>query len=545
VANSDPDLTLVGKVLEDRYEVLEPIGSGGVGSVYRARRIQLERIVAVKVLHESLVTDSSFVRRFQLEAAAMSRLHHPHCLSVIDCGVHEARPYLVLEYVPGETVNRLLEQAPFTPARSVHIALQLLDALEYFHSHHVIHRDLKSENVMLVESSGSADFVKVLDFGMAKIVAGPGADSQLSKIGFIPGTPSAMAPEQIRQIPPDPRIDIYATGILLYEMIVGRRPFTGPDHATVIKMQLSATPSPPRELLGEGALSAELEQVILKALEKDRLDRFATATEMAAALRATPEGRPAPHSLRPGQRALRGFRPAWVALGVFAMLGVLGSVAALLKPSAPSPAASIPPRTEQAPVRAAAPSAAIPDPVPVIETWLAHRDLAITYRDRGQHDEALREVQSALADNPSAAAAEPSLTEVAVHTLTPERVEWVVQTFRENPRLVDALALAVAEGATRDLRIAALDGLRRLEREDRADLVAMALLDIEQAPDCRAMRAVFNQLRRTRDARVKNFIAQLRTRSRADPQAKCLGRGGAQPAAKRSSKQRTARARPR
>ena len=160
--------------------------------------------------------------RFQREAVAMSRLHHPHCVAVTDFGVYESRPYLVLEYVPGADRQEAARERAIRPAtRAVHIALQLLETLEYFHGHHVIHRDLKSENVMLVESSGTKDFVKVLDFGMAKILTGPGADSQLSKIGVVPGTPSVMAPEQIYQLPPDPRIDIYATGILLYEMIVG------------------------------------------------------------------------------------------------------------------------------------------------------------------------------------------------------------------------------------------------------------------------------------------------------------------------------------
>ncbi len=239
---SGSDSSLVGKLLDDRYEMLEIIGDGGVGVVYRARRVKLERMLAVKVLHESLVQDDGFVRRFQREAVAMSRLHHPHCVAVSDFGVHESRPYLVLEYVPGQNIRKLLEQGPFEPARAVHIALQLLETLTYFHGHHVIHRDLKSENVMLTESSETSDFVKVLDFGMAKILTGPGADSQLSKIGIVPGTPSVMAPEQIRQLPPDPRIDIYASGILLYEMIVGRRPFTGTDMATVVKMQISEPP---------------------------------------------------------------------------------------------------------------------------------------------------------------------------------------------------------------------------------------------------------------------------------------------------------------
>jgi serine/threonine protein kinase len=251
------DSSLVGKLLDKRYEILEVIGDGGVGVVYRARRVKLDRTVAVKVLKPLFADDPAFVRRFQRESVAMSRLYHPHCVAVTDFGVYESQPYLVLEYIPGDTIRKLLEHGPFVPTRAVHIALQLLETLEYFHDHHVIHRDLKSENVMLVEAHGSSDFVKVLDFGMAKILTGPGADSQLSKIGIVPGTPSAMAPEQIYQLPPDPRIDIYATGILLYEMIVGSRPFRG-DMATVVKMQISTPPKPPRQILGESALSAEL-----------------------------------------------------------------------------------------------------------------------------------------------------------------------------------------------------------------------------------------------------------------------------------------------
>jgi hypothetical protein len=519
------DDSLVGAVLEGRYEVLEMIGSGGVGMVYRARRLQLDRIVAVKVLHESLVQNADFVRRFQREAVAMSRLHHPHCVAVIDFGVYRARPFLVLEHLLGQTVTQLLTAGPFAPVRAVSVALQLLEALEYFHRHHVIHRDLKSENVMLIESSGSSDFVKVLDFGMAKILEGPGADSQLSKLGLLPGTPSAMAPEQISQLTPDPRIDIYATGVFLYEMIVGQRPFRGDDMAAVVKMQLTTPPTPPRQIVGEQGLSAELEAVILKALEKDRMNRFADAAEMAAALRLTPEGRQrlspanATASADGPDRAAKRRRLSWtlpVAMGAALVLAGLGVALAWSMRASHQPP----------PVPAVKPLAAprIPPPAPVLQPWIAHRDLAVTYTGRGQHADALREVKAAVGDNPAAAGADPNLVDAATAALAPEHVGFVVESFRTNPRLVEGLSKLTAEGTTSEQRHAAHAGLKALGQEPRADLVAMRILDVEQATACRSMRAAFAKLRGSRDPRFKQLVNDLRGRGRKDGHVRCLGR---------------------
>lgn len=286
-----PKSSLSGTILDGRYELLEPIGAGGVGEVYRARLLKLDRTVAVKVLHESLVTNANFVERFQREVRAISRMHHPHCVAVLDFGVLESRPYVVLEYLPGKTVTSLLDAGPFAPSRAVWIALQLLDTLSYFHGQNVIHRDLKSENLMLVASGAIRDFLKVLDFGMAKILDKGEDDSQVSQSGLVPGTVSAMAPEQLQQLKPDNRIDIYATGILLFEMIIGRRPFRGSDPAVVAKMQLETAPPRPREILGDSGLSSELERIILTALEKDRTKRFQSAAKMVEALHRTPEGR--------------------------------------------------------------------------------------------------------------------------------------------------------------------------------------------------------------------------------------------------------------
>jgi hypothetical protein len=524
-----PGASLVGKLLDGRYEMLEAIGDGGVGMVYRARRVNLDRIVAVKVLHESLVEEAGFVGRFQREAVAMSRLYHPHCVAVIDSGVYESRPYLVLEFLPGQTIRQLLSLGALDPERAVRIALQLLEALDYFHNHHVIHRDLKSENVMLVEAHGAVDFVKVLDFGMAKILTGPGADSQLSKIGIVPGTPSAMAPEQIYQLPPDPRIDIYATGILLYEMIVGSRPFRG-DMATVVKMQISTPPMPPRQILGEHALSAELELVVMKALEKDRVDRFGTANEMAAALRLTPEGRAAvatgPVDLPRAHTPTLLRRVGLPALGIGAVAVLAGAAFAFWPHRAPQVSATTT-SASQVPPPVAAPTP-VPAPTPLTAAapaaWLAHRDTAVDYANHGQSAEAFQEIEAALDDDAAAASADPALAQAAVKAFDRTRIAFVVDAFRSNPQLVVALVGATAEATTSEQRHAAHESLRMLGEEARADLVAMRILDVEQASTCPVMRDAFKQLRGSNDPRIQTLRTDLRSRGRRDRHTKCLKR---------------------
>ena len=565
---SVPPKSLVGTLIDGRYEVLERIASGGVGVVYRARRLKLERMVAIKVLHESLVREPGFVGRFQREAAAMSRLYHPHCVAVTDLGVLEGRPYLVLEYVPGKTLAQLLTEGRFEPARAINVTLQLLETLEYFHQHHIVHRDLKAENVMVVTSSNTKEFVKVLDFGMAKILDGRSGDSQLSKIGLVPGTPSAMAPEQIQQLPPDLRIDIYATGILLYEMVVGHRPFRGTDLAKVVAMQLQTPPTPPREVLGPGVLSNELEAAILKALEKDRFDRFGSAGEMAEALKRTPEGAtlaapaqssaspvtastppmgaelPRPPELGPFtkradatpavRRARRVARVRRQRLSIAAGLGaVIVVVLAIVLWSSGGgrPFGEVVPPSKftemaESPASPVASSA----PAPVAEPWLAHRDLAVTYAGRGQPSEAFKEVASALRDDPVKAAADPALVDAAVARLImPDGAAlttMIVTAFRSNPRLVTALVEA-SDTAPPQGRRNAYGALTALGATDKVDVVAMKMLDVEQSTSCTAIKAAFKDLVKEagpKDPRLKEFTSKLRAKGRKDPRVKCLRR---------------------
>jgi serine/threonine protein kinase len=302
---------LVGALLDDRYKVLERLGSGGMGSVYRAERVTLGRSVAVKFLHPGLGNRADFVQRFHREAMAMSKLYHVHCAALYDVGVHLGGPYLVMEYIPGRTLATDLQSGPLPPRRAILIMRQVLEALRYLHRRNIVHRDLKPRNVMLVSSSGGQDFVKVLDFGMAKLLTGE--RREITVQGTLVGTPSVMAPEQIRQKPIDGRTDIYAAGVMLYEMIVGHKPFQHPDWNTLLKMQLEEMPPSPRQLLGPDAVSPALEAVILRALAKAPKDRFQTAEEMSDALGAALVDAPETVVLPPPPRRLRGLVTVLVA----------------------------------------------------------------------------------------------------------------------------------------------------------------------------------------------------------------------------------------
>jgi serine/threonine protein kinase len=210
----------------------------------------------------------------------MSKLYHVHCAALSDFGVHQRSPYLVMEYIPGRTLAADLRSGPVPLHRAVVILQQVLEALRYLHRRNIVHRDLKAQNVMLVSSSSGHDFVKLLDFGMAKMLAGERRDITVQ--GTIVGTPSVMSPEQIRQTAVDGRTDIYAAGIMLYEMVVGHKPFQHPQMDVLLKMQLEQAPTPPRQLVP--GLSPAIEAVILRALAKEPGARFRSAPEMSEAL---------------------------------------------------------------------------------------------------------------------------------------------------------------------------------------------------------------------------------------------------------------------
>ncbi len=271
---------LVGKVLGDAYQILRVVGEGGMGRVYEARHLRLkDRRFAVKVLHPEMMRDPEIVTRFQREAESASSISHPNVVDVFD--VHrtpDGQPYLVGEFLEGEEVaERLERQGQIDIPNAVHITRQVCRALTAAHSRGIVHRDMKPENVFLVNRDDGVH-VKVIDFGISK-EAGP---SNLTKTGVVMGTPSYMAPEQARGDKVDPRADVYAVGAMLYHMVTGKKPFEGEDATATLTQVITEEATRPRAL--NDGIPEGLEVVIQRAMAKDVRERYASMTELDAAL---------------------------------------------------------------------------------------------------------------------------------------------------------------------------------------------------------------------------------------------------------------------
>jgi serine/threonine protein kinase len=276
---------LVGKTLPGGYVVLEPIGTGGMGRVYRGEQSALGRTVAVKVVHQHLLGDENTAARFVTEARAASRLNHPNSVAVIDFGkTDDGQLYLVMEFLRGRDLAHILHtESPMPFRRTLNVLRQVLAALAQAHDLGIIHRDLKPENVILEPGRGGADFVKVVDFGLAKILEQNGGEN-LTRPGIVCGTPDYMAPEQGRGDPIDARTDLYAVGIILYACLTGRLPFEAEAPTQVVLMHLTIPAPDPRATSPERRIPNELAEVCLKALEKDPAARFQDADSFSAAL---------------------------------------------------------------------------------------------------------------------------------------------------------------------------------------------------------------------------------------------------------------------
>ena len=275
-------------MLDGRYRLVERLAAGGMGVVYRAERLGLARQVAVKFLHRSSALVENHRLRFEREAAAMSRVTHPNLVGIIDYGSADGVPYLVMDFHPGVSLRGALKAGAMPPRRALHIARQILAGIGSAHASSVVHRDLKPANVLLVGSPGE-DLVKILDFGVAKLIEGDGGPSDLSAVaGHALGTPEYMAPEQARCERVDHRTDIYAIGVLLYEMLTGRLPFQAEGDLAILHKHIEETPRGLRVIVPE--ISAPLEAATLRALEKDPQGRWQSAAEFSRALAALPEG---------------------------------------------------------------------------------------------------------------------------------------------------------------------------------------------------------------------------------------------------------------
>jgi serine/threonine-protein kinase len=285
----------VGALVSGRYRIDAVIGEGGMGAVYRAEHVLMHKPVALKVLHADLSGKEEIRERFEREAMAGAHIDHPNVACATDFGaLADGSFFLVMEYIAGKSLRQLLDQGRLEPARALRIARGILAGLGAAHAKGVVHRDLKPENVVLVQKDGDPDFVKVLDFGIAKLdpnelsrpsgrpAAAAKAASPLTRAGAIIGTPEYMAPEQALGDPVDRRADLYALGVILYEMLAGSRPFGGGALTLMRAHALAETPALPPDL--DASVGPRVAPILKRAMAKLPVDRYQSAAELDAAL---------------------------------------------------------------------------------------------------------------------------------------------------------------------------------------------------------------------------------------------------------------------
>jgi serine/threonine-protein kinase len=333
---------LIGRTLAGSYLILDLVGVGGMGRVYRAEQRMLGRTVAIKVVHPHLLSDEQSVARFYNEARAASRLNHPNSVSIIDFGrTDDGILYLVMEFLQGRDLARLMrEDGPLPLARICELLISVLAALGEAHALGVVHRDLKPENIIIERLRTGSDLVKVVDFGLAKLLgSAAGPESSVTSPGLVCGTPDYMSPEQGRGLPLDGRGDLYAVGVILFELLTEHLPYVADTPTNVVLRHIQDPIPDVREHAPERSVPARLAEVTTRALSKLPEDRYQTAHEMAAALRK------ALGELQPGTREI-----ACRACGVRSpstkrFCGECGApLMPFATPSAAMPRMSLPPR---------------------------------------------------------------------------------------------------------------------------------------------------------------------------------------------------------
>ena len=283
VAHTARPLARIGAVIGQRYRIVELIGRGGFGDVFKAIHLGTHEPVALKILRTELHADPTTHERFTAEARMSASLKHPNTVRVFDFGTTpETDLYIAMEYLTGESLAQLLHNgARLTPQRTVHIVSQVLRSLAEAHGKRIVHRDLKPDNVVVGELAGEQDFVRVIDFGIAKFVR---EGQQLTQAGAIVGTPHYMSPEQVRGEALDGRSDLYALGVLMFRCLTGQLPFEGDNSFAVLAAHLSERPAPMSRYTS--SVDPVLDRIVLRALEKDPAHRFHDAEQMRAALDA-------------------------------------------------------------------------------------------------------------------------------------------------------------------------------------------------------------------------------------------------------------------
>jgi tRNA A-37 threonylcarbamoyl transferase component Bud32 len=293
-----PGDPLLGTTVAGRYKIIRLLGEGGMGQVYLAEHSAIEKRIALKVLRAEYAHKGEIVTRFQQEAISASRIKHPNVLDVFDFGqIENGCFYLAMEFLEGnDLADELQRSRQLTAPRALPIAMQICRALSAAHAKGVVHRDMKPENVFLQRTGDGEEIIKIVDFGIAQLkpsneeAAAAATHRRLTRTGMIFGTPEYMAPEQASGKHADLRCDVYAVGIILYELFTGTVPFTGETFLGVLTKHLNDVPPSMRAVYPDLAISQELENVVLHALAKDPTHRYQNMNELATALAATPEG---------------------------------------------------------------------------------------------------------------------------------------------------------------------------------------------------------------------------------------------------------------
>ena len=272
------------KILGNRYEVLESLGSGGMAMVYRCRDLNLQREVALKVLRETYIQDPTFQANFLQEARAAANLSHPNIVTVFDFGQDQNRLYIVMEYVSGTDLKTLMRRQTVLPIqRAVSIMVKIAKGVGYAHRAGLVHCDLKPQNILITADGGA----KITDFGISRALASISPDERVEVVW---GSPQYFAPEQAAGGPPSPSSDVYSLGVILYEMLTGVLPFEADDAQTLAELHLHADPVPPKSLNPE--IPDNLNNIILKVLAKEPSARYRTADQFARILQNFTESEP-------------------------------------------------------------------------------------------------------------------------------------------------------------------------------------------------------------------------------------------------------------
>src|SRR5215470_14039791 len=274
---------MIGQTIS-HYHIIEKIGGGGMGVVYKAEDLRLHRFVALKLLPQGVTADSTALRRFEREARAASSLNHPNICTIYEVEEHNHQPVIVMEVLDGETLKERIRKGSASTQELLDVGIQSSAALEAAHAKGIIHRDIKPGNIFIV----SGGWVKILDFGLAKVIASQAPESELDEEsltveGIIPGTTPYMSPEQVRGEEIDGRSDLFSLGVVLYEMATGKRPFAGKNRVLLMNAILNAKPAGPSHL--NQALPHSLDTIIARSLEKDRAMRYQHAADLCSDLK--------------------------------------------------------------------------------------------------------------------------------------------------------------------------------------------------------------------------------------------------------------------